>query len=319
MTRLIPRAALRALLADAGNVRDLVDAVGASVREARAGGAVETPVMTPGVAGALKLRVQAGVSAATGAIVRASTEAPGGGSDSLAFVLAPDGTLDAVIGYADLAALRTGAAGALACRHVAPDAETLGVIGSGAQAAGQVLALARTMTRLRRVAVYSPTEAHRTAFAAEMARATGAAVEAVATARAAVADAEVLVVATDARRPVLEDGWLKPGAFVISVADAQLPPDLVARAKVVVSDRDTLLGRRPARQPYTDLAAAGRFRIEDAADIADLVEGTGPVAGGARPVVLELPGMVAWDIAAAAWAIRLARRDGVGEEVTGLT
>ena len=72
-----------------------------------------------------------------------------------------------------LGAMRTGAIGGVAIKHGArPDAKVLGVIGSGEQARTQVEAAA-AVRDLAEVRVYSPTPAHREAFAAKMSDALG--------------------------------------------------------------------------------------------------------------------------------------------------
>ena len=79
-----------------------------------------------------------------------------------------DGRLQAVIEADKLGALRTGAASAVAAQLLAkPDAATLGLIGSGWQAASQVACIRSTVPSIERVLVYSRHENRLAAFCRE--------------------------------------------------------------------------------------------------------------------------------------------------------
>jgi alanine dehydrogenase len=112
---------------------------------------------------------------------------------------------------------KTGAAGAVGADALArDDATEVAVIGSGAQARGQLRALA-AVRDLETVWVYSPTKEHRESFAGEMAGRLDASVAAVASAAAAVEDADVVVTATTAAEPVFEGDLLEPGTHVTAI------------------------------------------------------------------------------------------------------
>ncbi|RLI35195.1 ornithine cyclodeaminase family protein, partial [Candidatus Bathyarchaeota archaeon] len=65
-----------------------------------------------------------------------------------------------------LTALRTGAIGAVAAKHLALEAaERLGLLGSGEQAWSQLEAHLQVLKNLKEVKVYSPNPSHREAFA----------------------------------------------------------------------------------------------------------------------------------------------------------
>ena len=150
----------------------------------------------------------------------------------------------ALLDGASLNPLKTGAAGAVGVDTLARgDASTVAVIGSGAQARGQLVATA-CVRELDRVDVFSPTEAHRQAFATEMNEHLDATVGAVASSAAAVEGADVVITATNASEPVFDGDRLEDGAHVTAmgqyhprkrevdattVARATYVPDLRAR------------------------------------------------------------------------------------------
>src|SRR5256885_6098849 len=90
--------------------------------------------------------------------------APGGRFLGLVLLFSlENGSLLAILPDGIIQRLRVGASSALATRTMArPDAQTVGLIGAGAQATSQLLGLA-AVRELARVRVYSPTAARRTA------------------------------------------------------------------------------------------------------------------------------------------------------------
>jgi alanine dehydrogenase len=87
------------------------------------------------------------------------------------FILLFDGERGDLLGLVagrDLNVWRTGAPGGVASKYLAPaGADQLGLIGSGRQARGQIVAIARAVPSLRKVKVFSSTKEHRDAFAKE--------------------------------------------------------------------------------------------------------------------------------------------------------
>ncbi|WP_254280251.1 ornithine cyclodeaminase family protein [Haloarcula marina] len=149
----------------------------------------------------------------------------------------------ALLDGASMNPLKTGAAGAVGIDALARrDATDLAVIGSGAQARGQVRAAA-TVRDFDRVEVYSPTQAHRESFAAEMNEALDATVAAVASSAAAVEGADVVVTATNASEPVFDGDVLEAGAHVTAMGQyhpekRELDATTIERATYVPDLRD---------------------------------------------------------------------------------
>lgn len=135
--------------------------------------------------------------------------------------------------------MRTAAVSAAVTRRlVPPSARVLALIGSGAQARAHLEAL-RHVYRFEEVRVWSPTAAHAQRFAAETgARALDAEI--------AVRGADVVVVATAAREPVLKGAWLKRGAHVNAVGAPrpnwrELDDEAMLGSTLIVDSREAAL------------------------------------------------------------------------------
>jgi ornithine cyclodeaminase len=114
-----------------------------------------------------------------------------------------------------LTGVRTGAGGELATQWCArPDARIVGILGSGVQARFTLLAICTVMPQVERMLVYSRQPSRRAAYVREMAAATGRPCLAVETPREAVADADIIVTATNSPTPVLLPDWIKPGTHI---------------------------------------------------------------------------------------------------------
>jgi alanine dehydrogenase len=134
-----------------------------------------------------------------------------------------------------LGQIRTGAASGYATDLLAnPEADTVGIIGSGFQARTQLAAI-RAVRPIKTVRVWSRTEEKRVKFAVECsATATN-------TAEEAVRGAHIVITATNSKDPVLETDWIAPGTLVNAMGSnvanrRELPADLLLRAGLVAVD-----------------------------------------------------------------------------------
>ena len=222
---------------------------------------------------------------------------------------AETGDFLALVAGTELNVWRTGAPAGVACRYLAqPQAKTLGLLGSGRQARGQLLAICRALPSLEKVRLYSPTEKHRTSLAQQMSSWLGIEIEPADTPRAAIEDTDIVDVATSSRSPVFDADWISPAALVISITSGQLPPELVIRSRVFVSSRQELSSFRPPREPYSSMTARGNWSAARiAGELGEVILGKVPGRKSENEVALfELLGMPAWDVAATAWAYRWA-------------
>ena len=240
------------------------------------------------------------------------------GAKDAYFILLFDGErgdLLALVAGRDLNIWRTGAPGGVAGKYLATmDADRLGLIGSGRQARGQLVAIRRGLPSLRKVKVYSSTKEHRDAFAEEMTAWLGVNVEAVDSAHAAVQNMPLVSLATSSRSPVIEPQWITRGALVISITSGQLPRETVGYSRVIVSWKEEVLGGEAPRQPYMAMIADGSWAAEKiAGELGDVILGKVPArVKDGETVVFESVGMPIWDTVATAWAYRWAAANGVG-------
>ena len=220
---------------------------------------------------------------------------------------------------------RTAAVSAVSSRLLArKTAASLAIIGSGVQARSHLEALAR-VHRLRQVTVWSPSKAHRDEFVVEATRNPHAAyaIGAVDHAGEAVVGADLIVLVTSSPTPVIESGWVKPGAHVISVGacrptQREMDPALVARAKLFVDSRaaalvesgDVVMGMQE-----------GRFGADHiVAELGELVESGTPGAtpysrGDTDVTIFKSLGLAVEDVTAADLAYRRAVERGIGTEL----
>ncbi len=225
------------------------------------------------------------------------------------------GNLLALVAGRELNVWRTGAPGGVAARYLAPrNAETMGLLGSGRQARGQLVAICRAQPSLEHVRIFSSTPAHRSVFAKEMSAWLGIEVEAVDSARAAIQGAEIVSVATSSRAAVLESEWISSGALVVSITSGQLPRDLISRSRVVVSWKEEVLGGEAPRQPYMAMIAAGTWSADSiAGELGEVILERIPARQREdETIVFECVGMPVWDTTATAWAYRWAKKNGIG-------
>jgi ornithine cyclodeaminase len=140
--------------------------------------------------------------------------------------------------------LRTGAAGGVAARHLAPEqVERVAVIGTGLQARYQVEALAVVRPGFADVRVWGRSVAHADACVTDLRKRLGpeVTVERAAHVETAVQGAHVVVTCTAAQEPLVEASWLAPGTHVTAVGSdgsgkQELDPEILRRADLFVVD-----------------------------------------------------------------------------------
>lgn len=157
-----------------------------------------------------------------------------------------DGALLALMDAGYLTAMRTGASGGVAARHLArEDARTLTIFGSGVQAPYQVEA-ALCERSIERVWVLSRTLENGETLAVQLTEKFGISAQATTDANMAVQSADIVVTATSAHEPLFDGGLLQPGTHITGIG-SHLPyaseVDAVAlrRAKVVVDQMSACL------------------------------------------------------------------------------
>lgn len=208
---------------------------------------------------------------------------------------------------------RTGAASAVAARHLArPGARTLGVIGTGWQAESQVESIRSALPGIERVVAYSRSKDRLASFCerygAEPAEYNREA-----------AEQDIVVTVTSSRDPVLRGEWLRPGALVCAVGanrlDArELDNAVVERAEFICCD-----STEQARLEAGDLVEPVERGVLDWLEVHEFAEVVGgQVQGRARDedvVLFKSLGIAAEDAAVAKLVYDRARERGLGREL----
>ncbi|MFB6221123.1 MAG: ornithine cyclodeaminase family protein [Halolamina sp.] len=185
----------------------------------------------------------------------------------------------AIVDGASMNPFKTGATGAVGVDALArEDATNLAIIGSGAQARGQLKCTAEVRD-LETVWVFSPTKDHREAFAGEMNESLDASVAAVASSAAAVEDADIVITATSASEPVFDGDALEAGTHVTAMGQydpekRELDSRTLERAKYVPDLRARATKDAGA---FIQAMEEGVVDEEDIhAELGDVVAGTAP-------------------------------------------
>jgi alanine dehydrogenase len=235
------------------------------------------------------------------------------GSSFVVVLFSLDGKLQAVIEADKLGQLRTGAVSAVAARLLAREgAANLGVIGCGWQAASQVACIRAAVPSLERVVVYCRDEKRRAAFCREHGCEP-------AESNREVAEQDVVVTVTTSKDPVLRGEWLTDGALVCAVGanDAsrrELDNVVLERAAFVCCDsrKQSMLESGDLIEPV----ASGVLDWLEVHEFQEVVSGEVPGRVAADDIVLfKSNGIAAWDLAAGARVVELARERGVGSDV----
>ncbi|HWF78399.1 MAG TPA: ornithine cyclodeaminase family protein [Caulobacteraceae bacterium] len=223
----------------------------------------------------------------------------------------------ALLDAAELTAIRTAAVSGLATRLLAnPDAGDLAILGAGEQAASHLAAM-RAARRVRRVRVWSRTEASARAFAAAQGAKQGLEIEVAPTARAAVDGADLVCTVTASREPVLAGDWIAAGAH-LNVVGASRPDATEIDTAAVVRARYFVDCRASAELEAGDwlrALEAGVVRPDHiAAEIGEVANGTRPGRRSEAEITLfRSLGVAAEDLAAAQYVLEAARARGMGQ------
>jgi len=336
--RLLTEADVKAVL----TMDDLVETMSAALQSYSSGGVTQPvrtvipmegdhaffglmPAFVRGASGANVGDARAGLGAKLVTVV--GSNAARGLPSHLASILLLDpetGALQALLDGRFITEARTAAVSAVSSRLLArKTSKSLAIIGSGVQARSHLEALSRVHT-LRQVTVWSPNKLHRDAFVEEAKTAWSPApipaptITAVDHAGEALVGADIIVLVTSSPVPVLEDGWVKPGAHVISVgacrpSQREMDPALVARARLFVDSRgaalvesgDVVLGIQE-----------GRFGPDHiVAELGQLVAGAAGRRSDSEVTIFKSLGLAVEDVTAAQLAYRRAVERGIGQEL----
>ena len=220
--------------------------------------------------------------------------------------------------------LRVGATSGVAAKYLArEDAETLGVIGAGEQAHGQVQAIVTVRPSIRRVKVYSIRKESRERFARRIAEEFDVEVEPTDDAEACARGSDIVVTATTSADPVLSGAWLDEGAHVVGMMGTndfdrrRDLDDLVAQRAgvIVVNSRDQVV--QDLQPEILDAVRKGYVRWEMVNELAELCIGAFPGRIGDSQITFHSNnvGMGIQFAPICRRLIEIARQRGIGTEL----
>jgi ornithine cyclodeaminase/alanine dehydrogenase-like protein (mu-crystallin family) len=152
------------------------------------------------------------------------------------------GELLAIMDSTLLTGIRTGLSGALAAHVLArPQAASVAVIGCGEQGRHQLTALA-TLRPINTVVVYDVVEEVARRYSEEMAQSLQLSIEPVGSPAQALEGADIALVATWARTPIITNSMVRPGTHVTTLgadepSKAEVSRDLIEASKFFCDDR----------------------------------------------------------------------------------
>jgi ornithine cyclodeaminase/alanine dehydrogenase-like protein (mu-crystallin family) len=245
--------------------------------------------------------------------LKAYTALPGGTPFVVVLFDTEKAQLAAVIEADKMGQLRTGAASGVAAKHLAkPDAKTLGVIGCGWQAEGQVACIREAVPTIESVVAYCRTEKSLEAFCKKVGAEAGES-------HRDPAEQDIVVTITSSKDPVLRGEWLQPGALVCAAGANQpksreLDNAVLERAVFVCCD-----SLEQVKVEAGDLIETVERGVLDWLEVHELHEVVGgELAGRSSPddiVLFKSTGLAAWDVAIGAKAIEKARKQKVGKRL----
>lgn len=220
----------------------------------------------------------------------------------------------AVMGATYLTSMRTGAAGGIAAKHLARlESKVVGMVGAGAQARTQLMALSRFFD-IDQVIVYSRSVDGSRAFERD-ARAFLDCDYKLTTNPKDACDCDILVTTTPVRSPIVKDAWVKPGTHINAIgADAkgkqELETALTRRAKIIVDDTVQAIHSGEINVPISE----GQLKPEEIfAQIGEIV--AGKVLGRTSKdeiTIFDSTGLAIQDVASGRMVYETALKSGKG-------
>ena len=243
----------------------------------------------------------------------------GGEALALLFEIS-SGKLLSLIGY-PFSELRIGATVGLAIeRFTQAKAKTVALIGSG-RLALPILEPACAVRSIERVLVYSRSAENRQRFARVAGGKLNVSAIAVASAQAAIDQADFVLVSTNSPAAALSGKWLRPGQAVFGIGRPnEFDDEVYLKANLIsVTSKTHELGYYDTKldQPLIRLAKAGTIAWDSVAEFGDIVAGKVAVPDLARSLIVFRDSQGGYgDLALAAWAYEEARRRGLGQEIS---
>jgi ornithine cyclodeaminase/alanine dehydrogenase-like protein (mu-crystallin family) len=216
-----------------------------------------------------------------------------------------------------LSRIRTGAASAVATKHLARrGSSTLGIIGSGRQAYTQATAISHVI-RPDKIYIYSPNREHSERLASKLsdlglqARVAGSHEE-------VMRRSDVISTATNSREPFIRGEWVVEGVHINLVGSnhpsrSEAHPEVFSKAGLVVTD-----SKAQAEKESGDLLNAVKHGVigwDRIHELWEVVSRRIAREGDEEVTIFKSHGIALWDIAVAKIVYDKARREGAGREI----
>ena len=227
-----------------------------------------------------------------------------------------NGQLLAMIEASYLGMMRTGAASGVATKYMArEDANTVGMLGAGKQAVGQLEAVC-AVRKIKLVKVFSRNVERAREFCAKLSEKLGVQMEAAASAADAVRGVDVVNVITKASTPVLLGEWLEPGQHINAAGSNALTRREIDNAAALRCARIVVDSRGTARNECGDLlplVESGKLDWDALPELGEVI--TGRIAGRKSRdeiTLYESHGMGIQDIYTGHHVLQVAREKNIG-------
>ncbi len=137
-------------------------------------------------------------------------------------------------------AIRTAAAGGLSALYCArKNSSRIGILGAGVQARFNLVAIKQLMPQIVHAAVFSRSVERRQSFAWRMEGETGIEMAPVETVAEAVADADIILTATNSPEPVLTPELVRPGVHIVAVGiKTEIHPSVLKKTRVIADGKE---------------------------------------------------------------------------------
>jgi len=242
------------------------------------------------------------------------------GSGMMVLINARTGNPEAILldnGY--LTDVRTGIAGAIAAKHLAPKSfTTAGVIGSGMQAGFQMRGL-KLVRDFQELLVFGILPDQVEQYAQQIALELGVDVKIADSPEEVVRGSQVVVTTTPSREPYLKAEWLHTGLHITCMgSDAEhkqeLFPDVFAQADLVVCDKKSQVFR--LGELHHAFEAGHVTSQDDVLELGELTSGSQPGRENEDQITIcDLTGVGVQDTQIARLAYQRANEAGLGMEI----
>ena len=227
------------------------------------------------------------------------------------------GRASALVSANYLTGVRTGAASAIATRHLSrPDSSVLGIIGTGVQSQYQLRATL-AVRPIRKVVAWNPS-AEKLASFGLLVQQLGVEFVAAGDCQAVAASADILITVTPSKRVLVEQSWVRPGTHISAMgADTrgkqELDPMLVAAAALFVDEAAQAISIGECQHAFgAGLITQQSFRGSIGEAIAGLCDGR---RSEQEITLFDGTGVALQDLVVADLAVRLAKQQRVGSVV----